>query len=407
MTKRVSVLNGANKAQDYDVVQFENTQLTAGIAEEGDLLVEQQTVPDATVKVAAGICAIEVTRVSDSKTFKVFCENSASLDVTITPTTPANIGAIIAVVPKADVEDGSLNPEAGTGVFSIIYVAGTSGAPLSDGAIDSATSNLYYWIRLANITQDATVATGDISDTRLLIQYKRIVLQHDQSLQSVNDAGTGLVDIIKVTTGNIREVAGLLRYSGAPTPSNDQDLANKKYIDDLLGAIMPTGAIIPYAGASEPSGWLISNGDTIGNAASSGTARANADTETLFTQLWDSFADAELAVSGGRGGSAAADFAADKNIELPDLQERVPVGYKSGGTFDPIGDAGGAETVSHTHDVPHDGWSHDGINNSGALTANNGSNTYDRITNADKASGAASDEANIQPYFVVNYIIKL
>jgi hypothetical protein len=49
-----------------------------------------------------------------------------------------------------------------------------------------------------------------------------------------------------------------------------------------------------------------------------------ADTSALFLYLWG--ADANLAVSGGRGGSAAADYAANKTIALPDWRGRALAG---------------------------------------------------------------------------------
>lgn len=66
--------------------------------------------------------------------------------------------------------------------------------------------------------------------------------------------------------------------------------------------------------------WLLLDGKTIGDASSSATGRANADTETLFTLLWTNCANAECPVSGGRGASAAADFAAHKTLTLPDAR---------------------------------------------------------------------------------------
>lgn len=68
------------------------------------------------------------------------------------------------------------------------------------------------------------------------------------------------------------------------------------------------------------------NARTIGNAASTATERANADTEALFTFLWTNLVDAVCPVSGGRGASAAADYAANKRIGLPDLRGRAPFG---------------------------------------------------------------------------------
>lgn len=64
------------------------------------------------------------------------------------------------------------------------------------------------------------------------------------------------------------------------------------------------------------SGWVMSNDGTIGDASSGATTRANADCSALFTLLWNNITDAYAPVSGGRGGSAAADFAAHKTIAL-------------------------------------------------------------------------------------------
>lgn len=64
------------------------------------------------------------------------------------------------------------------------------------------------------------------------------------------------------------------------------------------------------------NGWVLSNDGTIGNASSSATTRANADTASLFEFLWNTFSDAIAPVSSGRGASAAADFAANKTIQL-------------------------------------------------------------------------------------------
>lgn len=68
------------------------------------------------------------------------------------------------------------------------------------------------------------------------------------------------------------------------------------------------------------SGFVRCNGRTIGSSTSGATERANSDTTALFAFLWN--ADANLAVSGGRGGSAAADYAANKTITLPDCRGR-------------------------------------------------------------------------------------
>lgn len=85
----------------------------------------------------------------------------------------------------------------------------------------------------------------------------------------------------------------------------------------------PTGTveIVPFSSA--PTGWVLMNDGTIGNAASGATTRANADTENLFIELWNSCSDTNCPVSGGRGASAAADFAANKTIQLPQVVDSL------------------------------------------------------------------------------------
>lgn len=75
-----------------------------------------------------------------------------------------------------------------------------------------------------------------------------------------------------------------------------------------------------YSTATE-AGWVRANGRTIGSASSGATERANSDTQALFIHLWNT--NSGLAVSGGRGASAAADWSANKTIELPDARGRV------------------------------------------------------------------------------------
>lgn len=84
------------------------------------------------------------------------------------------------------------------------------------------------------------------------------------------------------------------------------------------------------------AGFVRANGRTIGSATSSpaATERANDDTVNLFTYLWNKTANAQCAVSGGRGATAAADFAANKTITLPDCRGGGPFGLTTMGNSD-------------------------------------------------------------------------
>lgn len=84
--------------------------------------------------------------------------------------------------------------------------------------------------------------------------------------------------------------------------------------------IMATGDIKVRYGTGPISGFVRSNGLTIGNATSGATERANADTQNLFIYLYQT--DPNLVVSGGRTGNALNDYNAGKTIALPDARGR-------------------------------------------------------------------------------------
>lgn len=81
-------------------------------------------------------------------------------------------------------------------------------------------------------------------------------------------------------------------------------------------ALIQTGNMILRYGVGALSGYVRMNGLSIGSTTSGATERANPDCQNLFQYLW--LADTNLAVSGGRGANAAADWTANKNIALPD-----------------------------------------------------------------------------------------
>lgn len=94
--------------------------------------------------------------------------------------------------------------------------------------------------------------------------------------------------------------------------------------------IAATGDVKAVYGTGPLTGWVRMNGRTIGSATSGATERANSDVLALFTYLWTT--DANLAVSGGRGANAAADWAANKTIATPDARGRGLAGLDDMGS---------------------------------------------------------------------------
>lgn len=134
--------------------------------------------------------------------------------------------------------------------------------------------------------------------------------------------------------------------SGASSGSTSQDTSTLHQSGDFLWQ--------PVHHTVTRSGWVRANGKTIGSSASAATERANSDTQTLFEFLWNTFSDAFCAVSTGRGGSATADFNANKTIVLLDMRDSTPIGLSGMGNTSSglISDTGttavGATTTSIT-----------------------------------------------------------
>lgn len=86
--------------------------------------------------------------------------------------------------------------------------------------------------------------------------------------------------------------------------------------------ILQTGWVVWLPKDGVENGFVRMNQKTIGNAGSGATERANADTEPLFTWYWNNINNTLAPVSGGRGATPAADFAAGKTITLLPGQDR-------------------------------------------------------------------------------------
>lgn len=96
--------------------------------------------------------------------------------------------------------------------------------------------------------------------------------------------------------------------------------------------LFQTGDLKNRFGTGVHPGWIRCNGLTIGDSTSGATGRSNADTQALFEYLWNAVPNTILAVSGGRGASASADYEGHKTIQLPDFRGRTIAGLDDMGT---------------------------------------------------------------------------
>lgn len=158
------------------------------------------------------------------------------------------------------------------------------------------------------------------------------------------------------------------------------------------------------------TGWVLMNDTTIGNAASGATGRANADTVSLFTLLYNNTVNGDCAVSGGRGANAAADYAANKTIALPKALGRALANYGTGAglTARTMAQAFGeenhalsiAELAAHTHTTDI------GIPGAGAFAGGAAAGTgAGAFLTGSTGSGTAHN--TMQPTLFLNTMIKL
>jgi microcystin-dependent protein len=249
---------------------------------------------------------------------------------------------------------------------------------------------------------------------------------------------TNSVETAKITDGNVTAVklasdsvttAKILDNAVTTTKIAGANVTLAKLAAEVVAFLIPVGSVNPYVGISAPTGWLLCSGATIGSATSGATARANADTQTLYELLWNAMGNTELPIqdSSGvgttRGASGAADFAANKRLPLPDLRGRVIAGQDdmggssanrltglSGGlNGDTMGTTGGAE--SHTLTIAempaHDHtftYNNDDVNGSGASFPSFMSLTG--LTKTTSSTGGGGAHNNVQPTMILNFIIK-
>lgn len=184
------------------------------------------------------------------------------------------------------------------------------------------------------------------------------------------------------------------------------------------------------------SGWVACNDGTIGKSGSAASTRANDDTWPLYNVLWSKVSDTYAPVTGARGLSAAADFAALKPIALTRMLGRALAVSGAGAalTSRAHGSYLGAETVtldatmipSHTHVATVTDPTHfhtentytgagaqlglqntSGVADANLATSNETASAATGVTVSNANTGGGLAHANVQPTIFLHAFMKL
>jgi microcystin-dependent protein len=166
-----------------------------------------------------------------------------------------------------------------------------------------------------------------------------------------------------------------------------------------LAALVPSGTVSQTARATAPTGYLLCDGSAI--------------SRTTYSSLFDAI------------GTAYGTGDGSTTFNIPNLKGRIPVGFDSSQTeFDTLGETGGAKThtlttaemPSHTHTQDAhqhlSSWNQTYVAGGGlSVVANlpgssaNFNTGPTTATNQNTGGGGAHN--NLQPYVVLNYMIKI
>jgi microcystin-dependent protein len=156
----------------------------------------------------------------------------------------------------------------------------------------------------------------------------------------------------------------------------------------LASYAMPTGSVTAFAGSAAPTNFLLCDGDAV--------------SRSTYAELF-----ALIGTTYGVGDGTTT-------FNLPNLKGKMPVGLDSTQTeFDALGETGGAKThtlttsemPSHAHDIQRG-------NQAATSIGADASALYQTVGNSGAAysftqqTGGGAAHNNLQPYLVLNYIIK-
>ena len=289
-------------------------------------------------------------------------------------------------------------------VTSITVAAGTGSRFPAAGGAD------YFYATLINTSNQLEIVKVTARSTDTLT----VVRAQDGTTARAYSSGDRIE--LRVTAALLADIRdSITPADGTVTTAKivDANVTLAKLAAAVQALLVPTGAVSPYAGTAEPTGWLF--------------ARGQAVSRTTYAALF-----AAIGTTYGAGDGSTT-------FTLPDLRGRVVAGQDDmGGTSanrltglsggvdgDVLGAAGGAEThtlteaqmPAHRHfaivDATNTGITLSASNSIARSRTSGGDSNYqldgsvsEPTIGRTSSTGSGAAHNNVQPTIVLNYIIK-
>ena len=257
-------------------------------------------------------------------------------------------------------------------------------------------------LKIRNAANSAWITVGTLASTNLGLlalsggtMTGNIAFGSSQKCTGLA-AGSGAGDSVRyeqailasgVNAHSADQSFGGFKATSLAAPAAGGDAANKTYVDAQVAGVagMPTGALLAWSTNSAPTGYLLCDGTAV--------------SRTTYSALF-----AVVGTTYGVGDGSTT-------FNLPDIRGRIPVGRDAGqAEFDTLAETGGAKThtlvtaemPSHRHSLQYttSAGAVQHIKNDPAAT------TGTLEASAMGTTGGDGAHNNLQPYIVINYVIK-
>ena len=362
--------------------------------------------------------------IPQGQTIRVICDGVSVRDVE-TPgiRSTSNVVNVSVGISKIDIKvpmavSGTVSITGGLAVSGIVSVGG--------GLVVAGTTSIGGGLVVAGTTSIG----GGLAVTGIVSVASGLVVAGTTSIGGALDVAGASTMVATSFTDNIRMLGqsearfyngGNTNYIGLQAPSAiaanivyDLPTADGSAGDVLktdgagtlsfteVGAAIPAGSVMPYAGSTAPSGWLLSYGQAVSRTTYS----------ALFTAISTTY---------GTGDGSTT-------FNVPDLRGRLVAGQDdmggvsanrltglSGGVNgDTLGASGGAEThtlttaelAAHTHGDGSFAVAGGSGGGSSGFLKTGGVSGSTAVTGSSGSAGSGTAHNNVQPTFILNYIIR-